>query len=305
MMHIFTHLIAGCFVASLALARKEISFMEKIFILGASSCFGILPDLLGPRDASPWSHSLIVMGALMLPLVYLLRFFFKKRSYIELYVCFAGSVFAHILVDYLGHGVHLIYPFSPQAYTLPLIYLGDPTLWMPMLLGTLAFMFPVKMKSRSGLNVLLLLFVLVYLGLKIVRVGQIEQKLAREFTFTPEAVVQVHPVEENQMKTFADFWTLGFDATDSQRIVRGTVPVWSGQMRWNLNGIYRAEGEVVVERTGKDGLEVVYRRPSSENEVLLEVLEEKKDGNDVLIVARDREGNRRWFIFRKGKWGFL
>ncbi|GGF99122.1 hypothetical protein GCM10010912_49840 [Paenibacillus albidus] len=270
--------------------------------MGLSAFFGIFPDLLGPRGISPWSHSIIVMGLVMVPLVYLLGFFLKKYSYIKLYLCFAGSVLGHILVDYLGHGVHLVYPLSKQAYTLPLIYLGDPTVWVPMLLGVIIFILPTVYKGKWVLNTMFAVFIVIYLGLKLVLLAQIEQSVPHKFILTQKAIVKVYPLGEYQVKKIADFWKMGFDVTDSQRAIRGIVPLLGGDTQLHSNVIFLMEGDIVVSKTGKDGIEDVYRVPNSKNETSFEVIEEKNVGSDEMVIARDREGNTHQFIFRDGKW---
>ncbi|UQZ36681.1 hypothetical protein C2I18_25995 [Paenibacillus sp. PK3_47] len=301
-MHVGTHLLAGCFIASFVFMRQDISFKDKLMILGLSAFFGIFPDLLGTRDTSPWSHSLIVMGIVMVPVVYLLRFFLQKYSYPMLYVCFAGSVMAHIFVDYLGHGVHLIYPFSRQAYTLPLIYLGDPTVWVPMLLGVVIFILPVVFKRKLIMNTLFAVFIVIYLGLKLATVAQIEQSISQKLTLTEEAGVKVYPLSEYQVTSMTDFWKMGFDVIDKQRSVRGIVPLLGGDPHLHVNVFYLMEGDIVVSNTGKDGIEEVYRVPASNRETSLEVTEESKVDSAGIIMARDRNGNTREFIFRNGKW---
>lgn len=301
-MHVITHLLTGCFIASFVLMRKTMSFNNKVILLGLSAFFGIFPDLLGPRGVSPWSHSFIAMGLVMVPLVYLVKFLLKKYSYAELYICFMGSVLGHILVDYLGHGVHLVYPISKQAYTLPLIYLGDPTVWVPMLLGVFLFIVPMGYKGKSVLHISFAVIIVIYLGLKLTLLAHIEQSVPYKFTLTQEAIVKVYPLGEYQVDKVTDFWKMGFDVTDSQRTIRGIVPLLGGDTQLHVNRIYMMEGDIVVSKTGKDGIEEVYRAPASENESSLEVIDENIKGSDKMIIARDREGNTHQFLFRDGKW---
>ncbi|OMF88991.1 metal-dependent hydrolase [Paenibacillus sp. FSL R7-0337] len=301
-MHIATHLLTGSFIVSMVLMRYEISFREKIVLLGLTSFLGIVPDLLGNRYVSPWSHSIIVMGLVMVPIVFLFRLLLKKYSYIHLYLCFAGSVLGHILVDYLGHGVHLVYPLSSEAYTLPLIYLGDPTVWVPMLVGVMSFVFPVSLGKRRVLNAACAVLLLLYLGLKLAMLMQLEQGLPRKFTLTPQAEVQVYPLGDNQVHRLTDFWKMGFDVIDSQRRVLGVLAVPGGGIRLDANLIYAVKGDVVRSNTGKDGLEYVYRMPPAGDEASFEVMEESGDGPAVEIVARDREGNPLHFIYKDGEW---
>ncbi|MEK3760550.1 metal-dependent hydrolase [Paenibacillus sp. FSL P4-0338] len=301
-MHIATHLLTGSFIVSMVLMRYEISFREKIVLLGLTSFLGIVPDLLGNRYVSPWSHSIIVMGLVMVPIVFLFRLLLKKYSYIHLYLCFAGSVLGHILVDYLGHGVHLVYPLSSEAYTLPLIYLGDPTVWVPMLVGVMSFVFPVSLGKRRVLNAACVVLLVLYLGLKLAMLMQLEQGLPRKFTLTPQAAVQVYPLRDNQVHRLTDFWKMGFDVIDSQRRVLGVLAVPGGGIRLDANLIYAVKGDVVRSNTGKDGLEYVYRMPPAGDEASFEVMEESGDGPAVEIVARDREGNPLHFIYKDGEW---
>lgn len=101
-MHIATHLLTGSFIVSIVLMRKAISFKEKVVLLGLSSFLGIVPDLLGNRYVSPWSHSIIVMGLVMVPTVFLFRLLLKKYSYTQLYLCLAGvcwGIFLWIIWD--------------------------------------------------------------------------------------------------------------------------------------------------------------------------------------------------------------
>jgi hypothetical protein len=303
-MHIITHLLTGCFIASFVFMRRELSFKRKIIILALSAFFGIFPDLLGPRDISPWSHSFFVMGLIMLPIVYLLRFPLKKFSFFELYLCFGGSVLiGHIFIDYLGHGVHLIYPLSKQAYTMPLIYLGDPTGWVPMLFGVFLFLLPTTRKSL--LNISLAAFIVIYLGLKLSLLVQIGQSIPSKFTLTHEAIVKIYPLGDYQVKKLSDFWKMEFYVTDSQRTIRGVVPLLGGETLLNVNNIYLLKGDIIISNTDKDGLEVVSRAPASKNDTQFEVIDEKDGGSDKIIIARDREGNNRQFIFRDGKWSII
>lgn len=303
-MHIITHLLAGCFITSFVFMRKELSFRRKIILLALSAFFGIFPDLLGSRDISPWSHSFFVMGLIMLPIVYLLRFLLKKSSFLELYLCFAGSVLiGHILVDYLGHGVHLIYPLSKQAYTMPLIYLGDPTVWVPMLFGVLLFILPLTRKSV--LNISFAAFIVIYLGLKLTLFVQIEQSIHSKFTLTQEAIVKIYPLGDYQVERITDFWKMGFDVTDSQRTIRGMVPFLGGDIQLHVNHIYLSKGDIIISNTGKDEIDKVYRAPTSKDETSFEVIDEKDLGSDVMIIARARDGNNHQLIFRDGKWNVV
>lgn len=300
-MHIITHLLAGCFIASFVFMRKEMSFKRKIIILALSAFFGVFPDLLGSRDISPWSHSFFVMGIIMLPIVYVLRLLLKKSSFFELYLCFAGSVLiGHIFVDYLGHGVHFVYPLSKQAYTMPLIYLGDPTVWIPMLFGGFLFILPITRKSV--LNISFAVFIVIYLCLKLSLLAQVEQSIPNKFKLTQEAIVKIYPLREYQVKELMDFWKMGFDVTDSQRTIRGGVPLLGGNTQLHVNQIFLSKGDIIISNSGQDGIEKVYRAPISKNEPSLEVIDEKDVGSDAMIIARDREGNNHQFIFRDGKW---
>ncbi|MEK4849785.1 metal-dependent hydrolase [Paenibacillus sp. FSL H7-0756] len=301
-MHMATHLLTGSFIVSMVLMRYEISFREKVVLLGLASFLGIVPDLLGNRYVSPWSHSIVVMGLVMVPIVFIFKLLLKKYSYIQLYLCLAGSVLGHILVDYLGHGVHLIYPLSSEAYTLSLIYLGDPTLWVPMLVGVMSFVLPVPVRRRRVLSMGCAGFIVIYLGLKLAMLMQLEQGLPRKFTLTPQAAVQVYPLEDNQVHKLSDFWKMGFDVIDSQRRVLGVLPVLGGEVQLDINLIYATKGDVVRSNSGKDGLEYVYRVPPTEDEASFKVSGESRQGPEGKIVARDREGNSRYFIYRDGTW---
>ncbi|MFD2880962.1 hypothetical protein ACFTAO_41575 [Paenibacillus rhizoplanae] len=112
----------------------------------------------------------------------------------------------HILVDYLGHGVHLVYPLSSEAYTLPLIYLGDPTVWVPLLLGVMGFVLPLSLGRRRVLNTGCAVFIVLYLSLKLAMLMQLEQGLPRKFTLTPLAAVQVYPLGDYQVHKLSDFF---------------------------------------------------------------------------------------------------
>ncbi|WP_340025907.1 hypothetical protein MHI24_12330 [Paenibacillus sp. FSL K6-1096] len=301
-MHIMTHLLTGSFILSIVLMRYEISFREKIVLLGLTSFLGIVPDLLGNRYVSPWSHSIAVMGLVMVPIVFIFKLLLEKYSYIRLYLCLAGSVLGHILVDYLGHGVHLIYPLSSEAYTLPLIYLGDPTVWAPMLVGVMSFVLPMSLGRRRVLHIACAGFMVIYLGLKLAMLMQLEQGLPRKFTLTPQAAVQVYPLGDNQVHKLTDFWKMGFDIIDSQRRILGVLPVPGGSIRLDLNLIYAMKGDVVRSHSGKDGLENVYRMPPGKDEATFEVSGESRYGPAGEIVARDREGDARYFIYKDGTW---
>ncbi|QUL54342.1 metal-dependent hydrolase [Paenibacillus tritici] len=301
-MHMITHLLTGGFIASWVLMGKEISLKEKIIILGMTSLLGILPDLLGTRDISPWSHSIVVMGLVMVPVVYLLRVFLKRHTYAQLYICFAGSVLGHILVDSLGHGVHLVYPLSKQAYTLPLIYLGDPTLWVPMLVGVILSLLPMVSERIRRFHTLLAVCIVGYLGLKLAMLVQIEQTVPHKFKLTPAAVVQVYPLGDYLVEGITDFWKMGFDVIDSQRTIRGIVTVLGGDMVLHGNGFFGREGKIVVSNTGKDGLKQAYRVPPSDREAYYEVIEEKNVGSAIILIVRDQEGVSRQYIYREGRW---
>ncbi|MEK4513729.1 hypothetical protein NSS64_00405 [Paenibacillus sp. FSL H8-0122] len=301
-MHIATHLLTGSFIVSIVLMRKAISFKEKVVLLGLTSFLGIVPDLLGNRYVSPWSHSIVVMGLDMVPIVFIFKLLLKKYSYIQLYLCLAGSVLGHILVDYLGHGVHLIYPLSSEAYTLPLIYLGDPTVWVPMFVGVMSFVLPVSLGRRRVLSMGCAGFIVIYLGLKLAMLVQLEQGLPRKFTLTPQAAIQVSPLGDNQVHKLSDFWKMGFDVIDSQRRVLGVLPVLGGEVRLDLNMIFAVKSDVVRSKTGKDGLEQVYRKLPAGDEASFEVLEEISEGPAVEIVAQDKEGKPSRFIYKDGEW---
>ncbi|WP_405104488.1 hypothetical protein MHH28_18435 [Paenibacillus sp. FSL K6-1217] len=301
-MHVMTHLLTGSFIVSMVLMRKGISFKEKVVLLGLASFLGIVPDLLGNRYVSPWSHSIVVMGLVMVPIVFIFKLLLKKYSYIQLYLCLAGSVLGHILVDYLGHGVHLIYPLSSEAYTLALIYLGDPTVWVPMLVGVTSFVLPVPVSRRRVLSMGCAGFIVIYLGLKLAMLIQLEQELPRKFTLTPQAAVQVYPLGDNQVHKLSDFWKMGFDVIDSQRRVLGVLAVPGGGILLDANLIYATKGDVVRSNSGKDGLEYVYRVPPAEDEASFKVSGESRQEPEGKIVARDREGNARYFIYKDGAW---
>ncbi|WP_238653136.1 metal-dependent hydrolase [Paenibacillus piscarius] len=301
-MHVMTHLLTGSFIVSMVLMRKAISFKEKVVLLGLASLLGIVPDLLGNRYVSPWSHSIVVMGLVMVPIVFIFKLLLKKYSYIQLYLCLAGSVLGHILVDYLGHGVHLVYPLSSEAYTLPLIYLGDPTVWVPMLVVVMSFVLPMPLGRRRVLSVTGAVCIVLYLGFKLAMLMQLEQGLPRKFTLTPQAAVQVAPLGDNRVHKLSDFWKMGFDVIDSQRRILGVLPIPGGGIRLDLNLIYAMKGDVVRNNSGKDGLENVYRLPAAEDEATFEVREESRQGPAAEVVARDREGNPRLFIYKDGAW---
>lgn len=303
-MHIGTHILAGCFIASFVFMRQELTFRRKIIILTLSAFFSVIPDFLGPRDNTQWSHSFFVMGLIMLPIVYLLRVLLRKSSFFELYLCFAGSVLiGHIFIDYLGHGVHLLYPFSKQAYTLPLIYLGDPTVWVPMLLGVLLFILPLTRKSV--LNISFALFIVIYLGFKLTTLVEIKQSIPSKFTLSQEAILEIYPLGDYQVDRMTDFWKMGFDITDSQRIIRGIVPLWGEHIQLHVNKIYLSKGDIIISNTGKDKMVNVYRAPISKDDTSFKVVEEKYFGSDAMIIARSLEGNNHKFIFQEERWNIV
>lgn len=303
-MHILTHFLVGGFICTLLAGRQKMSFYNKIAFISMGGFFGIFPDFFGPRDISPWSHSILIMSLIMIPIAYLLKRFIFNRTYLSLYLSVTGSVLiGHIFVDYLGHGVHMFYPISQKAFSLHLIFLSDPTVWFPILIGIVSFLLPIKRKLF--VDWMLVSLVIIYLGIKLITVLQIEQHIGEEYALTGNAVISVYPLEEYQVEELSDYWKLGYNVTDSQRDIRGIVPLLTKDNFVNVNYIYNSKGEVIISPTGKDKMERVYRESAMDNEQPFFVKKETQAGDNAVILAENREGDKYVFFLQDNIWSLV
>lgn len=157
-MHVLTHALIGAIIVFLLKDAINLSLPKKMIIAVIGGFAGILPDTLGFRTSTPWSHSIFFAPIFVLPVVLVTKAIFREMIWWKIWIVLSlATIVGHIFVDFLTHEVTLLYPLSPKEYEYVIFEAGDPWVWFPLMITLLIVIFSSKNRILSIIIVFLLI----------------------------------------------------------------------------------------------------------------------------------------------------
>ncbi|WP_262416495.1 metal-dependent hydrolase [Paenibacillus sp. CGMCC 1.18879] len=201
--HIFSHVIFGVSIIWCCLPRQ--TWKEIITTLSFGALCGILPDLFGGRATNPWSHSILVLPFLCLGVAFIAKRIYKEVSFKRLWgACFLAVLIGHLFLDYLGHEISLLYPFDHASLRIGAITLGDPIIWVPLLIGVIVSLC-MKLKPRLPAFIAIL-FVILYLVFRIIAMEVIYHKVETQYPVSEKSYIIIEPNTHYEYSFFSKDW---------------------------------------------------------------------------------------------------
>lgn len=294
-MHVLTHALFAAVIVFCYKDVRELSIPKKIIIMLLGGFAGILPDLLGFRSSTPWSHSIFIAPLIVLPVVAITKYIFKQFNWWKLWLSLsAATIFGHIIIDFLTHEVTLLYPFSKKEYEWIIFEAGDPWVWLPLLIALAFIIFSSKHAFKSILIVLLV--VTSYLGMRAYSKYELIAQL-EDYYDEANAIIVVSPPAEIliNIKNPLDYLQWSYDLYSEQRSIRGFNPLFGESLETHVNLFYPEPVPIEVNEFGVS-------RPGGG--LALEVLKEMKENNTHYLICKEINADAP-IVFRKetdGKW---
>lgn len=295
LMHVLTHALFGAIILSLLKDVRNLSIPKKIIISVIGGFAGILPDTLGFRTSSPWSHSIIFAPVFVLPVVLVTKAIFREMIWWKIWITLSlATIVGHIFVDFLTHEVTLLYPLSPKGFEYVLFEAGDPWVWFPLLIALIIVIFSTKYNRFSIFIVLLL--VGSYMGIRSYSKSELTSKL-EDFYEEPNQIILVTPPGEFLIDTKnpLDYLKWSYDLISEQRQIRGFSPLLGDSLQNHTNSFYPEPKPVEVDITGpyRSGggisFNVVMEVRENDNSYLVcEVI----DSTELRVFRQEKDG--RW-----------
>ncbi|WP_160035068.1 metal-dependent hydrolase [Paenibacillus sp. An7] len=188
--HILSHALLGAAIFYILLPEGTwVQRIASVFIGGLS---GIAPDLLGGRDSQPWTHSLLFAPLVVLWIALIAKLLLRKVSFWRWWgASTASAIGGHLFLDYMGHDIPLLYPFSDKLLIMEALTLGDPWVWFPLAAGLLL---AICLKRKTKFPVLLaVIFVLLYCVYKIIVKSIIYQEVEARYPVGEISYITVTP----------------------------------------------------------------------------------------------------------------
>ncbi|KGP71928.1 hypothetical protein [Pontibacillus yanchengensis] len=170
------HLLTGSLVMYILIGQDDDVFKKRVKVMGYGAFVAISPDipkLLGTLlGHSIWGIPVLALivafpGALMLNI-----------SYSKLWLSTVITIlFAAILIDFMGNGAHIFYPFIQKGVSFEII---DEDIWM---VGLLLLSLSIGLLYHKGRPLLIIgsLFIAVFLGVKAYSKWSLEQTLYNKY----------------------------------------------------------------------------------------------------------------------------
>jgi hypothetical protein len=294
-MHILTHSLVGAVIVILLNDAKNLSLPKKLILSVIGGFAGILPDTLGFRTSTPWSHSIIFAPIFIIPVVLVTKYIFKEMIWWKIwFILTTATIVGHIIVDFLTHEVSLIYPLSQKQYAYIIFEAGDPWVWFPLMI-TLIIIFFSSRNSMLSISIVLLL-VVSYLGIRIYSKSELISKLEDYYGEINEAILVTPPGEYLiDTKNPLDYLKWSYDLYSEQRIIRGFSPLLGDSLQIHTNSFYPEPKPIKVDITGpyRPGGDLSYN-------VMMEV---RENGRYYLVCAKMNSDD--FMVFRQeinGRW---
>ncbi|WP_409345188.1 metal-dependent hydrolase [Paenibacillus sp. MBLB4367] len=292
--HVLTHLVGGVLPTIFLVRKYNIKGTGNLLLVFLGALAGMLPDIYGGRDVSPWSHSIIFAPLMVIPLAIIAKLLQKCIPFLFLLLALTLSLLiGHLLFDLLGHEVPLFYPIINGNYSLDMILLGDPWIPIPLVIGAILYW---SRKINSRFVIIPLIFCLLYLGVRFSTKPLVEQYVKDNYLLSKEAVVHVYPPGENMIHplNLFDWFQWSYDLIDIQRVVRANIPLIGDYSKGvNVNYFYDKPSKIMTESG------VSYRKPK-EGEKVSQVIKELKDTNGTPILISKASGENFVFHFIDG-----
>lgn len=294
-MHVFTHALFGAVIVFLLKDARNLSIRKKIILSVIGGFAGILPDTLGFRTSTPWSHSILFAPIFTLPIALVTKKIFREILWWKIWVILtSATIVGHIIVDFLTHEVSLLYPLSQKQYAYVLFEAGDPWVWFPLMITLIIVIFSSKHSMKS----IIIVFLLIgsYMGIRSYAKSELTSKL-EEYYGEKNAIILVTPPGENliNIKNPLAYLKWSYDLYAEQRIIRGFSPLLGDSLENHVNLYYPEPKPVEVSINGP------YR--SGEDPSFNVIKEVRKNDNYFLVCIEGNHHEPR--VFRQeidGRW---
>ncbi|SOC45054.1 metal-dependent hydrolase [Ureibacillus acetophenoni] len=297
-MHVLTHALFGAIIVFLLKDARNLSIPKKLVLSIIGGFAGILPDTLGFRTSTPWSHSIFFAPIFVLPVVLVTKAIFREIIWWKIWIVLSlATIVGHIFVDFLTHEVTLLYPLSLKEYEYVIFEAGDPWVWFPLMITILIVIFSSKNRILS----ISIVFLLIgsYMGVRSYSKLELISKLEDYYGEINQNIL-VTPPRGNLIDTRNpfDYLKWSYDLYSEQRIVRGFSPLLGGTLQNHTNVFHQEPMPVVLSVTGP------YRKAGGEVDQSFNVLLDVRDDGNYYLVCEEMNSNH-LKVFRQeidGRW---
>ena len=247
--HILSHALLGAAISYCLL--PEGTWIQRIASLFIGGLSGIAPDLLGGRDSQPWTHSLLFAPLVVVWVALIAKLLLRKVSFWRLWgASTASAIGGHLFLDYMGHDIPLLYPFSDKLFIMEALTLGDPWVWFPLAVGLLLAIF---LKRKTKLIVILaVIFVLLYCTYKIIVKSIIYQEVEARYPVGEKSYVTVTPNTYFEFPIDPRTWLkFRFSTRSSHHYQEGDTGYWGEQLGSSDSHYFYPKKQDVVFHRGK------------------------------------------------------
>lgn len=245
--HELSHALLGASIAYILLPHKTWKYRMLSVVLGALA--GLSPDLYGARDLNPWSHAILFSPLTGLWVALIGKLVLRRIPFKVIWgTSIVSLLIGHLLLDYMGHEVTLFFPFSRESVIGGAVTLGDPWIWLPLLIGLLIGL-PLKYKSKMPV-IIALIFVVFYLIFRLSGKVAVEHEIRLQYANSTQPVFMVEPevyYDEYPLNPFK-WLQFRFIILNQHRNLGGSGGIFGENIitRWNI--FYPNSGELNYER---------------------------------------------------------
>ncbi|MEF3355103.1 metal-dependent hydrolase [Paenibacillus sp. GYB006] len=294
--HILSHALLGAAISYYLL--PEGTWIQRIASLFIGGLSGLAPDLLGGRDSQPWTHSLLFSPLVVLWIALIAKLLLRKVSFWRLWgASTASAIGGHLFLDYMGHDIPLLYPFSDKLFIMEALTLGDPWVWFPLAVGLLLAIF---LKRKTKLIVILaVIFVLLYCTYKIIVKSIIYQEVEARYPVGEKSYITVTPNTYFEFPIDPRTWLkFRFSTFSSHHEQGGIAGYWGEELgSSDVHFFYPEKRDVILYRG-----EYTVKPDNSKEDFLIVVSEEWiKDGYRYIEGAFENKT----YLYKEitpGKW---
>lgn len=245
--HILSHALLGAAISYILL--PEGTWVQRITYIFIGGLSGIAPDLLGGRDSQPWTHSLLFAPLVVLWIALIAKLLLRKVAFWRLWgASTASAIGGHLFLDYMGHDIPLLYPFSDKLWIMEALTLGDPWVWFPLAVGLLLAIF---LKRKTKLPVIFaVIFVLLYCTYKIIVKSIVYQEVEARYPVGEKSYVTVTPNTYFEFDFDPRTWLEFKYRTISSHHYQGGIAGYWGEKLGSIDyhSFYPKKREVVLSR---------------------------------------------------------
>lgn len=247
--HILSHALLGAAISYIFLPEDKWKHrISSLFIGGLS---GIAPDLLGGRDTQPWTHSLLFAPLVVIWVAFIAKLLLRNVSFWCLWgASTASAIGGHLFLDYMGHDIPLLYPFSDTLFIMEALTLGDPWVWFPL---AALLLLAICLKRRTKLPVILaIIFILLYCTYKIIVKSIIYQEVETRYPVGGQSYITVTPNTYFEFPIDPRTWLeFKFSTRSSHHYQEGKAGYWGEQLGSSDYHYFYPEKQDVVFHRGE------------------------------------------------------